>query len=335
MSTIGESRCYLSTESAVADPLPAWCSRRAARRRSSSGGRDVGDAGRGHRAVRRTPLARSSRRGRPATTTTPTTRDAGGHDVRGRSRPTDRRTRFAGQVPQGRHRRHRRSAARARRATCRRRGRPGGPRCRSARPDAKPNTMLMTMMNASCGTRPRLSRSTGWWIRPAVRRTPNSPKIAPDAPTDGTSPPNTKLAVEPGRCTCQVEHDEPDGAVPALDDQARQVQRVHVEAEVKDVAVEEGHRPQPPVLARGHGRLVELEPVEQAPGPPRRTSAVSETTLVTAMIRTVAEMSGRSPRPRAKYFFDAPTLPVSLLSQPRRFAISALSSGGARRSASR
>ena len=30
------------------------------------------------------------------------------------------------------------------------------------------------------------------------------------------------------------------------------------------------------------------------------------------MIRIVAEMSGRSPRPRAKYRFDAPTLPVSL-----------------------
>ena len=28
-------------------------------------------------------------------------------------------------------------------------------------------------------------------------RTPNSPKIAPDAPTDGSSPPMTKLATEP------------------------------------------------------------------------------------------------------------------------------------------
>ena len=32
---------------------------------------------------------------------------------------------------------------------------------------------------------------------PAASRTPNRPKTAPDAPTDGTSPPNTKLATEP------------------------------------------------------------------------------------------------------------------------------------------
>ena len=74
------------------------------------------------------------------------------------------------------------------------------PRCAALSmvpPDAKPNTMLITIRNISWLTIPRLCRSTGWWMRPAVSRMPNSPKIAPDAPTDGTSPPNTKLATEP------------------------------------------------------------------------------------------------------------------------------------------
>ena len=57
--------------------------------------------------------------------------------------------------------------------------------------------MLMTTRITSWLTIARLWRSTGWWIRPAASRMPKRPKIAPDAPTDGTSPPNTKLAVEP------------------------------------------------------------------------------------------------------------------------------------------
>ena len=55
----------------------------------------------------------------------------------------------------------------------------------------------MTTMVTSWLAIARLWRSTGWWIRPAASRMPKSPKIAPDAPTAGASPPNTKLAVEP------------------------------------------------------------------------------------------------------------------------------------------
>ena len=61
--------------------------------------------------------------------------------------------------------------------------------------------------------------------------------------------------------TGQVEQQEPDRPVPALDDRAREVERVHVEAEVEQVAVEQGHAPEAPVLPRRHGRLVELEKV--------------------------------------------------------------------------
>ena len=57
--------------------------------------------------------------------------------------------------------------------------------------------MLITTSISNWLTIPRLCRSIGWWMRPAVSSTPNSPKIAPDAPTDGTSPPNAKLATEP------------------------------------------------------------------------------------------------------------------------------------------
>src|SRR5690349_4501313 len=64
-------------------------------------------------------------------------------------------------------------------------------------PDANPNAMLISTMTNSWPAIARLCRSTGWWSWVAVSNTPKSPKIAPDAPTDGMSPPNTKLAVEP------------------------------------------------------------------------------------------------------------------------------------------
>ncbi len=63
------------------------------------------------------------------------------------------------------------------------------------------------------------------------------------------------------------------------------------------------------------------------------SSADSETMTVAPMSTAVAEMSGPSPRPLAKYRREARLSPVSLVSQPSRVAISALSSGGARRSA--
>ena len=89
--------------------------------------------------------------------------------------------------------------------------------------------------------------------------------------------------------------------------------------------MEEGDRPQAPVLACGDGQLVELEPVVEA-RPSGRNSAVSETTLVTAMISSVAEIAGgrrgrgRSTSARRRCCRSP------WLSQPRRLAISALSS---------
>ena len=61
-----------------------------------------------------------------------------------------------------------------------------------------PNARLM-MINVPIwptSDRPRRS-STGWCVRDALMRIPNRPKIAPDAPTDGISLPNTKLPTEP------------------------------------------------------------------------------------------------------------------------------------------
>jgi hypothetical protein len=63
--------------------------------------------------------------------------------------------------------------------------------------------------------------------------------------------------------------------------------------------------------------------------------ATSEVIDVTAMIRYVRNVGSESPRLRAKYLPAARALPVSFESQPRREAISALCSRGARRSASR
>ena len=52
----------------------------------------------------------------------------------------------------------------------------------------------------------------------------------------------------PCRRTGQVEGQEPDATVPALDDRAGQPQGVHVEQQVEQVAVQERHRPEAPVL---------------------------------------------------------------------------------------
>ena len=65
-----------------------------------------------------------------------------------------------------------------------------------------------------------------------------------------------------GRGTGQVEGQEPERSVPALDDRARDVQRVHVERQVEQVHVEERHRPESPVLPLRHAELVELERLE-------------------------------------------------------------------------
>ena len=65
-----------------------------------------------------------------------------------------------------------------------------------------------------------------------------------------------------GRRTGQVEGQEPERSVPALDDRAREVQRVHVERQVEQVHMEERHRPESPVLPLRHAELVELERLE-------------------------------------------------------------------------
>ena len=138
------------------------------------------------------------------------------------------------------------------------------PRCAALSmvpPDANPNTMLITTRNISWLTIPRLCRSTGWWMRAAVNRMPNSPKIAPGRPDRRDVATEHEARDRARGGAGQVEEQEPDRPVPALDDRAREVERVHVEAEVEQVAVEQGHGPQPPVLPRRHGGLVELEKV--------------------------------------------------------------------------
>ena len=82
----------------------------------------------------------------------------------------------------------------------------------------------------------------------------------------------------------------------------------------RHVAVQEGHRPQPPVLARGHSRLVELEPLVQEPGPRSANSAVSETIVVTAMMSSVSVNRGRRPAP-GEVALRRPTV-AGLLAQP-------------------
>ena len=63
-----------------------------------------------------------------------------------------------------------------------------------------------------------------------------------------------------GRGAGEVEREEAPRAVPALDDRAREVQGVHVEDQVEEVAVEQRHRPESPVLPGRDRGLVELEP---------------------------------------------------------------------------
>ncbi len=62
-----------------------------------------------------------------------------------------------------------------------------------------------------------------------------------------------------GRRTREVDQQEPDGSVPALHDGSGEVQGVHVEGEVERAAMEQGHRPEAPVLPSGDRRLVKLE----------------------------------------------------------------------------
>ena len=65
--------------------------------------------------------------------------------------------------------------------------------------------------------------------------------------------------------------------------------------------VEQGDRPEAPVLPRRDGHLVELEPVVQSLSAARvENMAVRETMTVMAMIMIVIVMRGASPRPLAK-----------------------------------
>ena len=92
----------------------------------------------------------------------------------------------------------------------------------------------------------------------------------------------------------------------------------------------ERDRPQPPVLAGGDGRLVEQEQRRTD----RRLGREQRRERDDARDRDDQHRSvrnGPSPRPLGEVAPRRPVSPVSLLSQPRRFAISALSSAGARR----
>ena len=69
----------------------------------------------------------------------------------------------------------------------------------------------------------------------------------------------------------QVEREEPPAPVHPLDERAGEAQEVHVEQQVErhllERRVDEGHRPQPPQLARGERDLVEREQVDRARSP--------------------------------------------------------------------
>ena len=144
-------------------------------------------------------------------------------------------------------------------------------------PEANPNTMLIRISGADLATSPRLWRSTGWWIRPAARRIPNSPKTAPEAPTDGMSATEHEAGGRAGGRAGEIERPEAQRPVPALDDRARKVERIHVEREVEQVAVEEGHRPQPPVLALRRRPACRAASGSKIAWPSSEKSAVSET----------------------------------------------------------
>ena len=67
-----------------------------------------------------------------------------------------------------------------------------------------------------------------------MKRTPNSPKIAPEAPVAKLPrAPTTKLADEPVIAAAMYMNDHPRRAVDPLDDRPDEVQGVHVEAEVE------------------------------------------------------------------------------------------------------
>ena len=129
-------------------------------------------------------------------------------------------------------------------------------------PDRKPKTSVMTTIGDQlAGHRPALAIDR--MVDPAGRE--QDAEQTQDRPrrTDGRGVATEHEAGgRTGRGAGQVEGQEPERSVPALDDRARDVQRVHVEGEMEQVDVEERHRPEPPVLPLRHAELVELERLE-------------------------------------------------------------------------
>ena len=202
---------------------------------SGSGGRGRAPSRRGEHGRRRSADARASGRRRTARRRRRTI----DHDAepptkgttigtfatwRGRPRSTA--------LPQRRHASGRGSAARGARATGRRRGRRGAPRCR-CRSTAKPKAMLMRMSIPSWPTSARLWRSTGWWTPAGREQEPEQPEDRPRRADRRHVATEHEAGDRPGRRAGQVEEQEPDGAVPALDDRPGEVQRVHVEEQVE------------------------------------------------------------------------------------------------------
>ena len=154
--------------------------------------------------------------------------------------------------------------------------------------------------------RPRRS-SIGRWSRDATNRTPNSPKIAPDAPTPASAWPEGERGDRSAGGGDEIEEHHPDRPVDLLDERPADVQRVHVEPEVherEDRLV--GSPPWTSVTVQsrqnspcGDRRLVELQRVVDQRRRRIERIAVSETAIVIPRIAYVA--SGRTlPRPRAK-----------------------------------
>ena len=125
----------------------------------------------------------------------------------------------------------------------------------------------------------------------------------------------TKLATEPANAHRSVHQPEHLPAVEPFDDRPDQVQRVHVEEQVEEAAVDERDGEQAPVLARRDRRLVEperlLDPLAVV-----RSRRVSDTITVRPMI-SVGQRD-RQPRPAATPGEVAARAPLvaGLLGQP-------------------
>ena len=142
----------------------------------------------------------------------------------------------------------------------------------------------------------------GGGSRFAASRTPNNPKIAPDAPTAGTSPPNTKLATDPGR---GAEPGTGPGTTASRTSARRWVPsrysaymlKKQVRAGRQWTSVTVHSRQYSPAATAA----LSSQSAWSRSAPSEVNSTTSETIAVAAMTMVETGISGPSPRPRAKY----------------------------------